>query len=127
MTHNIHIEVTFKGKACLACVYMEQALLDVLPGYGQRIVYHRIDIFSDLGKKRFLALSCALFGNAGVYRHHRLAPIPGLFIDGQLAFDAIPSRDELKAAIEERLTNRGVRGTNYDRQERSRHAEKSTR
>lgn len=108
MANNIHIEVTFKGKSCLACVYMEQALLDAMPRYGRRIVYHRIDIFSDMGKKRFLELSCALFGKAGVYQHHRLAPIPGLFIDGELAFDAIPPRDELETAIEERLTSRAV-------------------
>ena len=103
MNHNILIETTFKGKSCLSCVYMEEAVWDVLPKYGGRVTYGKVDIFSDGGKERFLELSCALFGEAGVFKHHRLAPIPSLFIEGELIFDAIPDRDELEAAIEEHL------------------------
>jgi hypothetical protein len=83
---------------------MEAAVMDVMPGYGDRLAYSRVDIMSEDGKKRFLDLSCALFGEAAVYQHHRLAPIPALFMDGVLVFDAIPSRDELEEAIAGKLT-----------------------
>jgi len=104
MTDSIHIEVTYKGKASLPCVYMEAAVQDVLPMYARKVTYSRVDIQSPAGKQRFLDLSCSLFGRRRVYEHHRLAPIPGLFMDGKLVFDAIPPRDELEAAIAERLS-----------------------
>lgn len=103
MKQTIHIETTFKGKSCISCTYMEAAVQDVLPTYDNKVTYSRVDIITAEGKKRFLDLSCSLFGEAGVYKHYRLAPIPSLFIDGELYFDAIPSRDELEAAIEENL------------------------
>ena len=96
----LHIETTFKGKSCISCVYMEAAVLDVLPVYDDRVTYSRVDILTAEGKKRFLDLSCSIFGETGVYKNYRLAPIPSLFIDGELYFDAIPSRDELQEAIE---------------------------
>lgn len=104
MTKSIHIETTLKGKSCVACIYMQEAVRDVLPQYGGRVIYSAIDIFSESGRKRFLELSCTLFGEEGVYEHCRLAPIPSLFIDGKLHFDAIPARDELEDAIEENLS-----------------------
>ncbi len=82
---------------------MEAAVQDILPKYGHRVTYDRVEILSSQGKQRFLELSCSLFGEAGVYKHHRLAPLPALFINGELYFDAIPSRDELEEAIEENL------------------------
>ncbi len=95
MEQTLHIETTFKGKSCISCTYMEAAVLDVLPTYNDRLTYSRVDILTAEGKKRFLDLSCSLFGETAVYKHYRLAPIPSLFIDGELYFDAIPSRDEL--------------------------------
>ena len=103
MKKTIHIEATFKGKSCLSCVYMEKAVWDVLPKYGDRVTYGKVDIFLEQGKKRFLDLSCSLFGEAAVFKQHRLAPIPSLFINGELYFDTIPSRDELEEAIEKNL------------------------
>ena len=82
---------------------MEAAVKEILPAYDRRVIYSRLDIQSQEGKERFLVLSCSLFGEKGVYEHYRLAPIPALFIDGELVFDAIPPRDELEAAITERL------------------------
>jgi len=99
MQNKIHIELAYKGKSCLPCVYMEEAIMEILPAYDRQVTYRRLDIQSQEGKQRFLALSCALFGEQGVYKHHRLAPIPALFIDGELVFDAIPSRDELEGVI----------------------------
>lgn len=110
MKQRLHIETTFKGKSCISCAYMEEAVLDVLPIYDDRVTYSRVDILTAEGKKRFLDLSCSLFGEADVYKKFRLAPIPSLFIDGELYFDAIPSRDEL---IEKILQC-------YDREQRGR-------
>ena len=104
MQNKIHIELAYKGKSCLPCVYMEEAIMEILPAYDRQVTYRRLDIQSQEGKQRFLALSCALFGEQGVYKHHRLAPIPALFIDGDLLFDAIPSRDELEGVITEKLS-----------------------
>ena len=60
------------------------------------------------GKKRFLELSRSLFGEEGVKRHLRLAPVPSLFINGELFFDAIPPQFELEEAIEEVLLAKGL-------------------
>jgi hypothetical protein len=104
MQNKINIEVTYKGQSSIPCVYMEAAVKDILPAYDRQVTYSRLDIQSPEGKQRFLALSCSLFGEKGVYEHHRLAPIPALFMDGELVFDAIPPRDELEGAIRERLS-----------------------
>ena len=94
------VEVMHKSKACLPCVYMEETVQQVLPAYAGKIIYSRVDLSSPQGAKRFLELSCSLFGEEGVYKFHRLAPVPSLFINAELVFDAIPSQDELEEAIE---------------------------
>ena len=121
MLNKIHIEVTYKSKASIPCVYMEEAVKEILPAYDRQVTYSRLDIQSQEGKERFLALSCSLFGEKGVYEHHRLAPIPAVFMDGELVFDAIPPRDELEAAIAERLGPEPLRPE--DRRQNSRTSE----
>ncbi len=96
----ILIEVIYKASYCLPCLYMDEAVLDVLPKYARYATYRRIDFMKGDGKKRFLELSCSLFGDAGVYQHFKIAPVPSLFIDGELVFDTIPPRFDLEAAIE---------------------------
>jgi hypothetical protein len=100
------IEVMHKSKACLSCVYMEETVQQVLPAYAGKIIYSRVDLSSPQGAKRFLELSCSLFGEEGVYKFHRLAPVPSLFINAELVFDAIPSQDELEEAIEAYTTQK---------------------
>lgn len=106
MNDSLLIEATYKGRSCLPCVYMHAAVLDILPAYTGRVTYSRVDISKPDGKRRYLDLSCSLFGRKGVFEHYRLAPIPALFIDGELMFDAIPSKDELEEAIDEKLQHR---------------------
>ena len=86
MRNKVHIEVTYKSKSSIPCVYMEEAVKEILPAYDRQVTYSRLDIQSQEGKQRFLALSCSLFGEKGVYEHHRLAPIPAVFMDGELGF-----------------------------------------
>ena len=100
------IEVTFKGMAYLPSRLMSDAVAAVLPNYGDRTAYRPVDIRRPDGRDRFLRLSVNLHGEAAVFRQLRLAPIPALFIDGQLSFDIIPPRDELEAAIDRALRSK---------------------
>lgn len=97
----IILEVMFKAKYCLICHYMDEAVREILPKYSSHVDYQRVDIEKAEGKKRFLELSVSLFGRDGVYKKMRIAPIPSLFINGELFFEAIPPRPMLEEAIEE--------------------------
>ncbi|MBW2336486.1 MAG: hypothetical protein JRF47_06960 [Deltaproteobacteria bacterium] len=103
----ILIEVMYKASYCLPCVYMDEAVREVMPKYAQYVDYQRVEFLKGDGKKRFLELSRSLFGEEGVYKHHRIAPVPSLFINGELFFDAIPPKFELVEAIEEVLLEKG--------------------
>ncbi|MCF6249283.1 MAG: hypothetical protein L3J69_18290 [Desulfobacula sp.] len=99
----LNIEVMYKADSCLPCFYMDEAVKEVVPCFSDVVDYHRVDMKTSFGKKRFLDLSVLLFGEDGVYKHQRIAPIPSLFINEELFFDAIPPRHELEAAIHEML------------------------
>ncbi len=103
MQKKINIEVMYKADSCLPCFYMDEAVREIVPLYSDNVNYQRIDIKTPAGKKRFLVLSVSLFGEEGVYKHKRIAPIPSLFINDELFFDTIPPRYELEAAIKEVL------------------------
>lgn len=103
--NKITIEVMYKADSCLPCFYMDEAVKDILPEYLDKVQYHRVDIRTPEGKKRFLDISVSLFGEEGVYKKKRIAPIPSLFIDNELFFDAIPPRHDLEAAIHEMRGN----------------------
>lgn len=95
------LEVMYKASHCLPCFYMDKAVEEILPEYSDIVEYRRIDLQTASGKERFLELSVELFGEEGVYEFKRIAPIPSLFINGELFFDAIPPRHELEAGINE--------------------------
>jgi len=99
----IKIEVMYKVDSCLPCFYMDEAVKEILPSFSDDVSYHRVDIKTPPGKKRFIDLSISLFGEEGVYKQKRIAPIPSLFINDELFFDAIPPRYELEDAIHEVL------------------------
>ena len=104
----IVIEVMYKADYCLPCCYMDETVLETIPKYAPHVEYRRVDFMKSKGKKRFLELSCSLFGEEGVYKKFRIAPVPSLFIDGELIFDAIPPAFELEDAIEEALREKGL-------------------
>lgn len=104
------IEVMFKAQYCLICLYMDEAIREVLPAYEDCVEYRRVDILQGEGKKRFLDLSISLFGEEGVFKQLRIAPIPSMFINGELFFDAIPPRPMLEEAIEEVIVKHNLRG-----------------
>jgi hypothetical protein len=82
---------------------MDQTVLEVLAKYADSIEYQRVDFLRGEWKKRFLELSYSLYGEKIVNKHCRVAPVPSLFIDGELVFDAIPPIFELEDAIEEAI------------------------
>jgi thiol-disulfide isomerase/thioredoxin len=104
----ILIEVMYKADYCLPCLYMDETVRQVVPKYVKYVDYQRVDFLKGQGKKRFLELSNALFGEESVRKHFRLVPVPSLFIDGELFFDAIPPKFELEAAIEEVLLGKNL-------------------
>lgn len=91
----------FKTDNCLICKYMDEAIREVLPACAPYVEYRRVDILKEEGKKRFLELSVALFGEDGVFKKLRIAPIPSLFINGELYFDTIPPRPMLEETLAE--------------------------
>lgn len=99
------VEVMYKADYCLACLYMDAAVCEILPEYESRIEYRRVDIMTGMGKQRFLKLSYELFGHEGVKKHARVAPVPSLFINSVLTFDQIPPKFELVDAIDGALGN----------------------
>ncbi len=103
------VEVMYKAHYCLICQYMDEAVLAIIPRYEEYVEYRRIDILHGSGKKRFLELSVYLFGEEGVYKKLRIAPIPSLFINGELFFDAIPPEPMLEEAIEEIIDQHNMR------------------
>jgi hypothetical protein len=80
----ILIEVMYKADYCLPCLYMDETVREVVPKYVKYVDYQRVDFMKGQGKKRFLELSNALFGEKGVRKHFRLVPVPSLFINGEL-------------------------------------------
>jgi len=106
----ILIEVMYKADYCLPCLYMDEAVREVIPKYEQYVEYQRVEFMKAAGKERFLELSRSLFGEEGVYRHFRIAPVPSLFINGELFFDAIPPKFDLEEAIEEVLLEKDLLG-----------------
>jgi hypothetical protein len=105
----IVIEVMYKADYCLPCLFMEAAVQEMMPLYGDRVEYRRVDIMIGKGKERFLEFSYELFGEDAVKKHIRLAPVPSLLINGELIFDQIPPQFDLVAAIEEALSGLTVR------------------
>jgi len=103
------VEVMYKAQYCLICTYMDEAIREILPEYGDYVEYRRVDILKGEGKKRYLELSISLFGEEGVFKQLRIAPIPSMFINGELFFDAIPPRPMLEEAIEEVIAKHNMR------------------
>ncbi|MGB3210053.1 MAG: hypothetical protein WBB19_05035 [Desulforhopalus sp.] len=104
------VEVMFKAQYCLICSYMDEAIREILPKYQDFVEYRRVDILKGEGRKRFLDLSVSLFGEEGVFKKMRIAPIPSMFINGELFFDAIPPKPLLEEAIEEVIAQHNMRG-----------------
>jgi hypothetical protein len=104
---SIHVEIVYQGAQCPSSYYMAQAVEEVLPLYGERVRFTKIEYQKSKDhSKRLLELSVSLFGEKAVRTGFKVAPIPSLFINGKLVFDAIPTREDLEDAIENFLKGR---------------------
>lgn len=98
---SVHVEIIYQGSQCPASFYMAKAVEEVLPLYGGRVRFTKVEYQKNKDhSKRFLELSVSLFGEEAVYKGLKLAPIPSLFINGKLVFDVIPIREDLEGAID---------------------------
>jgi len=105
---SIHIEIIYQGDHCPACFYMAEAVEEVIPKYGNHVCFAKVEYMkSKAHARRFYDLSVSLYGEEELKKRLRCAPIPSLFIDGELIFDVIPMRDDLVNAIELALEKRG--------------------
>ena len=105
---SIHIEIIHQGDHCAPCQYMAEAVEEILPKYGRWIQFTKVEYTKNKKHaRRFYDLSVSLYGEAEV-KKLRCAPIPSLFIDGEMIFDVIPQRDELLDAVESALKKCGI-------------------
>ncbi len=74
---------------------MARVVEEVAPGYGEALRWETVYSKDLMGAQRVLALSKVL---------GRPAPIPSIFIGGELVFDMTPSVEDLKACLDRYLT-----------------------
>ncbi len=87
----ILLEITYEGDHCIPCVYMVKVVEAVAPEYGDALDWRKVVLTRREGALRFDALSKRL---------GRLAPVPAIFINGDLAFDATPGEDQLRRVLD---------------------------
>jgi hypothetical protein len=97
----ISLELVFKDRSHWPSIYMRETVEAALPHCSAPVAFCLVDLSRREGKARFLELCCGMYGKPGVFENHRLAPVPSLFADGRLVFDAIPAVDELLAALDQ--------------------------
>jgi len=88
---------------------MAEAVDEVLPDYNGLIRFTKVEYTkSKKHARRFYDLSVSLYGEEELRKRMRCAPIPSLFINGELIFDVIPRSDELISAVEAALEKYGL-------------------
>ncbi len=88
----ICLEVLHEGEHCIPCVYMTKVVESVASDYDEYLQWEKIVITKKQGALRFDEISKKL---------GRPAPVPSIFINGELVFDMTPGVEVLKAAIEQ--------------------------
>ena len=73
---------------------MARVVDSVAPVYGDALQYEKIITKEMSGAMRYGELTKSL---------GRPAPVPSIFINGQLVFDTIPSQEELKACLDQHI------------------------
>ncbi|MGE5842293.1 MAG: HUIPC motif thioredoxin-like (seleno)protein [Deltaproteobacteria bacterium] len=71
----------------MPCVYMARVVESVAPDFGDDLRVEKIIIKQREGARRFREISASL---------GRPAPVPSIFIEGQLIFDQTPGPEELR-------------------------------
>ncbi len=73
---------------------MTRVVESVAEEYGQSLSWEKVVIKQREGARRFRELSQSL---------GRPAPVPSIFVDGQLVFDITPGQEELRAYLDRLL------------------------
>jgi hypothetical protein len=95
----LHLEVLYSGDHNLSCFYMVEAVKVVAPSFPDALRWEIVHIYKKEGARRFYELSVSLFGEENVKKGRCFAPVPAIFVDGQLVFDRIPLLEELEEKI----------------------------
>lgn len=104
----LHLEIIYRGHQCPSCFYMAEAVEAVRNSYGDAIRVTLVEFMrSRTHACRLYDLSVSLYGEEAVRKKNKVAPIPSLFINGELVFDQIPPQYELINAIDFSLLNAG--------------------
>jgi hypothetical protein len=81
----------------MPCFYMARVVESVVSRYGKELKWEKVITKTNIGAKRLFDLSI----NLG-----HLLPVPSILVNGRLAFDSIPSAEELKAFLDQELMKR---------------------
>jgi hypothetical protein len=104
----LHLEIIYRGHQCPSCFYMAEAVEAVRHSYGDAIRVTLVEFMrSRIHACRLYDLSVSLYGEEAVRKKNKVAPIPSLFINGELVFDKIPPQYELINAIDFNLSTAG--------------------
>jgi len=97
---SLRLELIYAGDHNLSCYYAAKVVEAVVPFFPNLLEWEKVYIRQKEGARRFYELSVSLFGEDNVRKYHYHAPIPSIFINGELVCDRIPSVEELKDIIE---------------------------
>ena len=86
----IKIEIIYEGDHCIPCVYMAKVVEAVAKKWGEGLQITKVVLKEKNGARRFYELSSSI---------ERAAPIPSIFVNGQLAFEHTPSEEELETYL----------------------------
>jgi len=75
---------------------MARLVESVVPEYGERVRWEKVITKELAGAKRYLSLSKEL---------GRPAPVPSIYIDGELTFDTTPESETLKKILNKLLSS----------------------
>jgi hypothetical protein len=104
----LHLEIIYRGHQCPSCFYMAEAVEDIRHLYGDAIRVTLVEFMqSRVHACRLYDLSVSLYGEEAVRKENKVAPIPSLFMNGELVFDKIPPQFELINAIDFNLSTAG--------------------
>jgi hypothetical protein len=78
---------------------MARVVESIAPDYPETLIWEKVITKEKKGALRFIELSKRL---------GRPAPVPSIYINGQLVFEATPRQDELKDFVNGLLAENGV-------------------